>query len=90
MKRRNFIRAAVGVATQVAVAPACLLAAPHEMADCADDWKYYEAFRDHCIRICKGGYEIKWCRLSPIRDGRRFVEVFHTQGVITFWMDWRY
>lgn len=84
MKRRTFIGVALGVAAQAAVVPTCLL------ADDGDDWKYYEAFRERLIRLCKEHeYEVKWCRLSPIRDNRRFVAVFHARGVVEFWMDWR-
>ena len=61
------------------------------MADDGDDWRFYVAFRERLIREAKK-HElegIKLCRLSPIRDGRRFVEVFHSRGVVEFWMDWR-
>ena len=70
MKRRNFVRVALGAATAATVVPTCLLATEDE------EEHYREAFRQRLIRLCKQGYEIKWCRLSPIRDGRRLVEVF--------------
>ena len=77
MKRRNFIRVALGVAAQAAVVPTCLLAAPHEMADDGDAWKYYEAFGERLRRlVIEKELEVRMAWLAPVKDARRHVTVF--------------
>ncbi len=82
MKRRNFIRVALGVAAQAAVVPTCLLA-----VEDAEE-KYYSAFRERCRRLAEQDYEIKACWLGPPQDGFRHVTVFHSRGKIEFYQPW--
>lgn len=86
MKRRNFIRVALGVATQAAVAPACLLAAPHEVADDGDAWKFYQAFQERLRRlVVEQDLEFKMAWLAPVKDGRRHVTVFFKNAPSVEW-----
>ena len=82
MKRRIFIRVALGVMTRVAVVPTFLLA-----VEDAEE-KYYSAFRERCRRLAKQGYEIRAFWLFPPRDGFRHVTVFHSRGKIEFYQPW--
>ena len=71
MKRRNFVRVALGVAAGVAVAPTSLLAADE------DDWKYYEAFGERLRRlVVEQDLEFKMAWLAPVKDGLRHATVF--------------
>ena len=80
MKRRNFIRVTLGVATQAAVAPAYLL------ADDEDDWKYYEAFGERLRRlVIEKELEFRMAWLAPVKDGRRHVTVFFKNAPSVEW-----
>lgn len=83
MKRRNFIRVAVGVAAQAAVVPTYLLAGVGDEEDV-----YREAFRERCRRLAEQGYEIRAFWLFPPNKGFRYATVFHSRGKIEFYQPW--
>ena len=71
MKRRNFIRVAMGVAVGAAAAPTRLL------TDDGDDWRFYEAFGERLRRlVIEHEYEFRMAWLAPVKDGRRHATVF--------------
>lgn len=78
--RRSLIRAALGMAAQVAVAPACLL------ANDEDDWKYYEAFGERLRGlVIEKELEFRMAWLAPVKDGRRHVTVFFKNAPSVEW-----
>lgn len=86
MKRRVFIRVALGVAAGAAAAPACLLANP---SDAEIIEQNYEAFRQRLIRLASQGHEIKNFWLARPQDGFRSVTLFTSTETLTFLQPWR-
>ena len=73
MKRRNFISAMLSVATQVAAAPACLLATLSRKIEYLNEISpNYRAWREAQIEIVKQGYTIQRAWLErPVGGFRR-------------------
>ena len=90
MKRRNFVRVALGVAAGVAVAPTCLLATEDlalvplpallsRKIEYLDEISpNYRAWREAQIEIVKQGYTIRWASLERPVGGFRRARVYTT------------
>ena len=94
MKRRNFIRVALGVAAGAATAPAYLLATPSRKIEYLDEISpNYRAWREAQIEIVKQGYTIRWASLErPVGGFRRAtVHVTDETGIpmtLTWFQPW--
>lgn len=87
MNRRDFLRVGAGVVVVRMAWPVREWWLPDD-ADARED-RNREAFRQRLKQLCEEGYEIEGCRLSPVREGRRFVTVWVAKGApIEFWQQW--
>lgn len=86
MRRRKFIRVALGVAAGAAAAPACLLP---NLSEAEIIEANYEAFRQRLIRLASQGHEIRNFWLARPQNGFRAVTLFTSTETLTFLQPWK-